>query len=369
MTTLIDRPKAPGVSEESRYWQAVLTRDRSFDGFFVYGVSSTMIYCRPICPSRRPQRAKAAFFSGPEAAEQEGFRPCLRCRPDQGSPDQSQIEMVLKACRYINRFQEEPPRLAQLAVQLDVSPGHLQRVFKRLIGVTPRQYADACRRDRFRLRLKEGGNVTAALYEAGYGSSSRLYEHSSAHLGMTPASYGRGGRGARIAYTLVDSPMGRLLVAATNRGVCAVKLGDRDSELEADLRAEYPAAELYSDPANLKEWVETLLGYLRGELPDPGLPLDIRATAFQRLVWEHLRSIPYGQTSTYQEVAEALGRPKANRAVARACATNPVSLVVPCHRVVRKDGGLGGYRWGLNRKALLLAKEQALASKLDQSEQ
>ncbi|MFQ5872359.1 MAG: bifunctional DNA-binding transcriptional regulator/O6-methylguanine-DNA methyltransferase Ada, partial [Dehalococcoidia bacterium] len=340
----------------------VLARDKSYDGLFVYGVCSTGIFCRAACPSRRPRREGVVFFSGSRAAQEAGFRPCCRCRPDHTLPDNPALEMVRRACHHIQSSQDGPPTLAHLSKLVGASSSYLHRIFKRFMGITPRQYADACRLDRFKARLREGWNVTGALYESGYGSSSRLYEGSSTSLGMTPASYRRGGRGTRIAYTIVGCPLGRLLVAATDRGVCAVKLGDRDSDLKADLRLEYPDAELHPDEGALGEWVKAFLSYLNGDVPYLDLPVDIRATAFQRQVWEYLKAIPYGQTRSYREIAEALGRPKAARAVGGACAANPVALVVPCHRAVREDGSLGGYRWGLERKAALLAKERTSAS-------
>jgi AraC family transcriptional regulator of adaptative response/methylated-DNA-[protein]-cysteine methyltransferase len=267
--------------------------------------------------------------------------------------------MVRDVCRYIEANLEESLTLAALGRQAGLSPHHLQRTFKRLLGVTPRQYADACRLGRLKARLKDRRTVTTALYEAGYGSSSRLYERASSHLGMTPATYRRGGRAVHIRYALADCPLGRLLLAATERGLCALYLGDADAPLESALAKEYPAARLERDDGRLAPWLGEVLEHLRGRRPSLDLPLDVQATAFQCRVWEELRRIPYGSTRTYREVAERLGRPTAARAVARACATNPVSVVIPCHRVVRGDGGLGGYRWGLGRKRQLLDREQA----------
>jgi AraC family transcriptional regulator of adaptative response/methylated-DNA-[protein]-cysteine methyltransferase len=267
--------------------------------------------------------------------------------------------MVRQVCQYIQEGRDGPPTLAQLSGLVAVSPGHLRRVFKRVMGITPRQYFDAYRQDRLKARLREGWDVAGAMYDAGYGSNSRLYEGSSERFGMSPASYRRGGRGASIAYATAACPLGRLLVAATDRGVCAVKLGDTDAELESVLRQEYPSAELRPESDALGESVGALLRHLGGAQPVLDLSLDIRATAFQRRVWEHLRAIPYGHTSSYRQVAQALGQPGATRAVGRACATNPVPLLVPCHRVVRQDGALGGYRYGAKRKAFLLDRERA----------
>jgi AraC family transcriptional regulator of adaptative response/methylated-DNA-[protein]-cysteine methyltransferase len=281
-----------------------------------------------------------------------------RCWPGEATAPGPHVEVVRAVCRYIEANLEEPLTLNVLGEQAGLSPCHLQRIFKRITGITPRQYADACRLGRLKVRLKEGPNVTAALYEAGYGSSSRLYERAAAQLGMTPATYRRGGRSMHIRYTLADCPLGRLLLAGTERGVSAVYLGDDDTRLEAALGREYPAARVERDDGGLRPWVAELLEHLRGARPHLDLPLDVQATAFQWRVWQELRKIPYGSTSTYQEVARALGQPTAARAVARACATNPVSVVIPCHRVVRGDGGLGGYRWGLERKQQLLDREK-----------
>lgn len=270
--------------------------------------------------------------------------------------------MTRRVCAYIEANADGPVTLAALGAAVGMSPGHVQRTFKRLTGITPRQYAEARRLGRLKAGLHAGRDVTRALYDAGYGSSSRLYERSNSQLGMTPASYRRGGAGKRIAYTVVDSALGRLLVAGTERGISAVYLGDSNARLEAALRAEYPRAELERDPAGLGEWVEKLVARLDGGRGRLDLPLDIEATAFQWRVWQQLRAIPFGSTATYSDIAEALGRPSATRAVARACATNPVSVVIPCHRVVRRDGDPGGYRWGLERKRKLLEQERTVVA-------
>lgn len=344
------------MTDPQQCWRAVMARDQRLDGTFVYAVRSTGVYCRPSCPSRRPRRAQALFFALPEDAERQGFRPCRRCRPRELTRD-SQSELIQRICRYIDLHLEGPLTLATLAAQTRIGPHHLQRTFQRVTGITPRQYADARRLGVLKKRLREGGDVTTALYEAGYGSSSRLYERAQGQLGMTPATYGRGGGGMRLAYTIVSSSLGRLLVGGTQRGVSAVYLGDSDRPLEAALRKEYPNAEIHRDTNGLSAWVRTLLRHLNGQQPRLDLPLDVQATAFQRRVWEALRAIPYGSRRSYRAIARAIGRPSATRAVARACATNPVSVVVPCHRVVREDGHLGGYRWGLERKRVLLKQE------------
>jgi AraC family transcriptional regulator of adaptative response/methylated-DNA-[protein]-cysteine methyltransferase len=274
-------------------------------------------------------------------------------------PADTHVETVRAICRYIEENLEGPLTLETLGAQAGLSPCHLQRVFKRITGITPRQYADACRLGRLKARLRESKTVTTAMYEAGYGSSSRLYERAAAQLGMTPGTYRRGGQAMSVCYTVADCPLGRLLLAGTEHGISALYLGEDDALLEATLAQEYPQAQRRRDERQLRPWLEAVLEHLRGRRPHLELPLDVQATAFQWRVWQELRKIPYGSTRTYQEIARALGQPTAARAVARACATNPVSVVIPCHRVVRGDGGLGGYRWGLGRKQKLLAREQS----------
>jgi AraC family transcriptional regulator of adaptative response/methylated-DNA-[protein]-cysteine methyltransferase len=342
---------------DHEYWQAVIRRDPEYDGRFVYAVRSTGIYCRPSCPSRRPKRENVQFFALPVQAEQAGFRACQRCQPDKAVPDEPHLELVQAICRYLAEPREHIPTLNELAQQFNLSPYHLQRTFKRIVGVTPHQYAAGHRLERFKESLKDEETVTEALYEAGYPSSSSAYGQAGARLGMTPARYQRGGQGVRIAYTIAPCPLGWLLVAATDKGVCAVRLGDSEAELETTLAQEFPAAAKQRNDADLGPWVATLLSYLNGGQPHFDLPLDVQATAFQRRVWESLQTIPYGSTRSYRKVAEVIGQPAAVRAVARACATNPVALVIPCHRVIREDGTLGGYRWGLARKQALLDME------------
>lgn len=342
-------------------WEAVAAKDSRFDGQFVFAVSSTKIYCRPSCPSRRPRREHVRFFELPDAAEQAGFRACLRCEPRRTRAVDSRVELVQRVCRFLDASQTETVKLADLATQTGVSAFHLQRTFKRVMGISPRQYLTARRFGNFKTLVREGEPVTQALYDSGFNSSSRLYEHAPEELGMTPATYGRGGRGINISYTIVKSPLGQLLVAVTERGVCAVRMGDTDAELEKDLRKEFPAATVQRDDDALRQPVEKILNHLTTKEPQLDLPLDIRSTAFQRQVWEQLRAIPYGETVSYGDVAKALGKPGAVRAVGRACATNPVALVIPCHRVVREDQSLGGYRWGLERKQRLLDRERGTA--------
>lgn len=339
-------------------WNLVLSRDRHSDGAFVYAVRSTGIYCRPSCSSRRPRREQVVFFPLPAAAERAGFRPCRRCKPQQAKAADPQLELVRRVCRELDAASGEAVTLSALASQLGTSPFHLQRTFKRVMGISPREYQDAKRVERLKKELKDNRSVTYALYEAGFGSSSRLYE--GMKLGMTPLTYGRGGKGMAIRYTVVPSPLGRLLLAATERGVCRVGMGDDDAALAADLREEFPAAEIERNDEALRAWSNGLVKYTNGKLPHPELPLDIRATAFQKHVWETLKKIPLGETKSYSEIARLVGKPRAARAVARACATNPVALLIPCHRVVREDGSLGGYHWGIERKEALLSQEEKL---------
>lgn len=345
--------------DEEVMWRGVEMRDAALDGSFVYGVRSTNVYCRPSCPARRPARQRVAFFRSTGAAETAGFRSCLRCKPQDVVAPYSQTALVGRLCRLIEGDEDGALDLAALGARVGLSAGHVQRTFKRVAGVSPRQYREAHRTRRFKQLVKQGEAVTTAMYEAGYNSSSRLYEKTDGELGMPPALYQRGGVGVRITYAITLCALGRLLVAATARGLCAVSLGDSDEELERSLAAEFCTAEIVRDDAALGEQIIALVDHLSGQQPSLDLPLDVRATAFQRRVWEELRRIPYGSTRSYREVAQAIGQPNATRAVARACATNPVALVTPCHRVVRENGDVSGYRWGVGRKQSLLARERA----------
>jgi AraC family transcriptional regulator of adaptative response/methylated-DNA-[protein]-cysteine methyltransferase len=346
---------------DDRLWQAVLTRDAKFEGSFVYGVSSTQIYCRPTCASRRPRRDRVSFFVTTDAAEQAGFRPCKRCHPREAENKRS--ELIQRACDLLDSA-EESMTLSQLSEQLGVSSFHLQRTFKKALGISPRQYAAERRANKFKTSVRDGQAIASAMYDAGYGSSSRLYERSTVEFGMTPATYRRNGAGANITFALAESELGWLLVAATEKGICAVRLGSNANELELGLRNEFSAAQINPDTGQLSKSVKQILEHVEGTRPHLSLPLDVQATAFQRLVWEALVAIPYGVTKSYGEVAKAIGRPSAVRAVARACATNPVALVVPCHRVIGSDKSLSGYRWGIERKKKLLQREQSTATRL-----
>ncbi len=346
--------------DEAACWQAVAERDTRLDGTFVYAVRTTGIFCRPGCRSRTPRRENVCFFEGPQQALEAGFRPCKRCRPQQTLPPQEQEALVGRARTLIEQA-GAPLTLAGLGQALNISPWHLQRLFKAAIGLTPRRYAAAVRLERLKGELRRGRTVTESIYNAGYGSPSRVYEAGAGpNAGMTPGAYRRGGKGMQIFYTILDSPLGRMLAAATVRGVCMVSFGDQDAPLEQALQAEYPAAGLvYVAPGEppLAAHTAALQQHLSGA-PLSELPLDVQATAFQLRVWEELRRIPYGQTRTYTQVAEAIGSPRAVRAVASACAGNPAAVVTPCHRVLRRDGSLGGYRWGLERKKKLLEQEK-----------
>jgi AraC family transcriptional regulator of adaptative response/methylated-DNA-[protein]-cysteine methyltransferase len=343
---------------EANFWEAMERRDARMDGFFYYAVLTSGVYCRPSCPSRRPRRENVLFFRELSDAERAGFRACLRCRPADPGAANPQAELVRRTCRYIEAHLDTPLTLDALGRELSLSPFHLQRTFKALLGISPRAYADACRLNTLKEGLRRGDSVTRAMVDAGYSSTSRLYERTASQLGMGPSAYRKGGAGINVRYGVVDSVLGKLMVAATGKGICAIRFGDSRRDLEAGLREEFPGAQVERDDHAIAAWTAQVLEHLGGRLERLNLPLDIRATAFQRLVWEHLQSIPRGGTESYAQVAAAIGRPKATRAVARACATNPVALAIPCHRVVRGDGAPGGYRWGAERKRRLLEGEK-----------
>ena len=338
-----------------RYWRATLARDARADGTFILGVRSTRIYCRPSCPARRPLRRNVVFFRSGEEAEKQGFRACLRCKPNEKS---RALLLVERAARALTESAEELLGVATLAKAMGSTPAALRRAFHQVTGLTTRDLQDALRLKRFKALLRDGRNITDALYETGYGSSSRIYERSDAQLGMTPAAYQKGGKGMKLNYAIAKSPLGKVLVAASERGVSAVYLGGAENTLLAELREEYPRAEIVPAAESYQRWVGEIVGQIEGRRASLELPLDVQGTAFQRRVWQELQKIPRGATRTYTQIARSMGRPRAVRAVARACATNPVSIVVPCHRVIRGDGKLAGYRWGLSRKEQLLAVER-----------
>lgn len=356
------------LGAEEILWQAVLQRDANFDGLILYGVRSTKIYCRPTCPSRKPNRHHVCFFDAALAAEAAGYRACKRCNPQHTIAPNSTLAKILAVCRYLDVHIEQLPTLAELGQWVGMSPAYLQRSFKQTIGVAPFQYADARRMERFKQRVQGGETITDALYATGYGASSRLYAKAPKQLGMTPAAYQHFGQGESIRYTIVQSPLGWLLVAATRKGICSVRLGETESALEQELRQEFKNAQLQSDDPMLQQWIQSLSDYINGLRSIPTLPVDVQATAFQLQVWQALQAIPVGMTASYSKIAHQIGQPTSVRAVARACATNPVALVVPCHRVIQKDGGLGGYRWGIERKQNLLDLEAQLSSQAPSSD-
>ncbi|HWP36709.1 MAG TPA: bifunctional DNA-binding transcriptional regulator/O6-methylguanine-DNA methyltransferase Ada [Gemmatimonadales bacterium] len=342
-------------------WAAVLKRDRGEDGRFVYAVRTTGVYCRPSCPSRRPHRRHVQFFERPSQAERAGFRPCKRCAPAQAEAADPGSRLAADVARLLQDRSGGVVSLEELSRATGRSVRHIRRVFKRVTGVSPRQFATARRVRTLKQRLRDTDTVTRAQFDAGFGSSSRLYERAEAALGMTPATYRKGGEGARIGYAIVPTSLGKLLVAGTERGLCAVRFGESNASLAQSLREEFPRAVLEADPPMVSLWAASLKAQTDGLKPSALLPLDVQATAFQLRVWEELRRIPFGETRTYADVARAIGRPRAARAVARACATNQAALAIPCHRVVRGDGSLGGYRWGVEKKRELLKRERGSA--------
>lgn len=348
-------------------WKAVEQRDRAQDGRFYFGVTTTGVFCRPSCPARHPLRRNVRFYETLQQAEKDGLRPCMRCKPLEAAAGDPYAERVRELCRYIAAHAAEPLQLRDLARQAGLSPFHLQRSFKAIAGVTPKQYLEAERVRALKSGLKAPGGVAAAGFDAGFNSSSRVYERADTRLGMTPSQYRRGGEGVSITYASAESPVGPMMIGATDRGLCSIQFGESREELLAALECEYPQALIEpmrrpADPA-FRRWMAALHDHLAGKQPHLDLPVDIRATAFQMLVWNYLQSIPYGSVESYAEVAKRIGRPKAARAVARACASNPVAIVIPCHRVIRGTGELGGYRWGLARKRAILDRERAAARK------
>jgi AraC family transcriptional regulator of adaptative response/methylated-DNA-[protein]-cysteine methyltransferase len=352
------------LPDDSAAWQAVSSRDAAWDGRLFYGVSTTGVFCRPSCPSRRAKRANVRFYATTAAAESAGFRPCRRCRPTE--PREALPRAVGRARDYLDSHADERVTLAALARAVGQSPWHIQRIFRQHLGVSPAEYQRRRRADRLKQELKTGQSVSRATYQAGYGSSSRAYDAASRNLGMTPGTYRRGGQDMSIRYTIVATPLGHLLVAVTDRGVCAVTLGDSDVALARRLAAEFPAARVTRVDDGADKWLAGLVTRVARTVGTggdaSGIPLDLRGTTFQWKVWEALRAIPAGETRTYQAVARAVGSPRAIRAVGAACAANRVAVLVPCHRVIRADGSLAGYRWGPRRKAALLEREGAIGS-------
>jgi len=365
MNAAVETTRRAAATVEDPRWAAVVARDPKADGRFYYSVRTTGVYCRPSCASRRARPENVTFHKTPADAEAAGFRPCRRCRPDQPSLLEQHAATVTRACRMIERS-SELPTLAELAKPSGLSAFHFHRVFKAITGVTPRQYAAAHRADRVRGELSRGRRVTEAMYDAGYGSSSRFYEQSTAVLGMTPTAYRAGGADAKIRFAVGECSLGSILVAQSERGLCAILLGDDADALVRDLQDRFPRAELVGGDAKFERLVARVVGFV--EAPGNGLdlPLDVRGTAFQQRVWQVLRNVPAGETTSYTELARRIGAPKSVRAVAQACAANPLAVAIPCHRVVRRDGGLSGYRWGIDRKRALLAREaRATGSGID----
>ncbi len=349
--------------DADRCWEAVRNKDASQDGRFFIGVMTTGVYCRPSCPSRPALRKNVRFYELPEEAERDGLRACLRCRPLAAVGQDPNTERIRELCRYIETHSGDVLKLEELANRTGLNMYHLQRSFKAIVGVSPAQYQEAARLKKLKTGLRESKDVTEAVYDAGYGSASRVYERADTRLGMTPNQYRQGGRNVAITYAGVESPVGPMMIGATDRGLCFVQFGEDFEELAAMLRKEYPAAKVepMAEPyhPDFQNWVDALTTYLAGTQPRLDLPVDIQATAFQMRVWNYLQSIPYGDVQSYAEVAAGIGQPTATRAVARACAMNRVALVIPCHRVIRGTGELGGYRWGLGRKRALIDQERA----------
>ncbi|MBC7900051.1 MAG: bifunctional DNA-binding transcriptional regulator/O6-methylguanine-DNA methyltransferase Ada [Saprospiraceae bacterium] len=341
-------------------WQAVRSKNSEFDGAFFFAVRTTGIFCRPSCSSRSPKRENVSFFISPGDAEAAGFRACLRCQPKNEYFPGAGAQLIVKAFEFLQSDKTEIPTTEEMSANLGVSTGHLQKTFKAMLGLSPKEVLDMMRIENFKQNVKES-DVTTSLYESGFGSSRSLYEKAGETLGMTPAVYKKGGKNMKIGYTIVDSPLGKLMVAATEKGICSVSFGDSDAELLNELGKEFFAADIAKNDADLNDSVNAILNSLNGEKAILNLPLDLRASAFQLRVWAELRKIPYGETRSYSQVAASLGNPAAVRAVARACATNPVALATPCHRVIAANGKLSGYRWGIDRKQQLLSLEKEKA--------
>ncbi len=345
-------------ASDAARWDAVQRRERAADGVFYYSVRTTGVYCRPSCGARPARRENVAFHASCAEAESAGFRPCLRCRPDLPPLAERQAQLVAAACRLIEASEEEPS-LDALAASAGMSRFHFHRVFKAQAGVTPKAYAGAVRAARVRAGLAQGAPVTDALYAAGFQSSSRFYAGADAMLGMAPARFRSGGAGEEIRFAVAACSLGAILVASTGRGICAILMGDDPEALVHDLQDRFPKARLVGADAGFERTVALVVGFVEAPRLGLDLPLDVRGTAFQQRVWEALRAIPAGVTVSYTELAQRIGSPNAVRAVAGACAANPVAVAIPCHRVVRNDGGLSGYRWGIARKRALIDREKS----------
>ena len=341
---------------DDKLWTAVKNRDSGAEGTFVYAVKTTGVYCRPGCSSRLPKRSNVEFYSVASDAEQAGYRPCKRCSPDSTPMTEVKAGLITAACR---RIESSPvqPSLAELAAEANMSPGHFHRLFKKLTGITPKEYATTKQSDRFLGALDNGSSVTSAVYQAGYSGPGRAYDQLKSRLGMTPSEYGKGAPGITIRYALAECFLGWTLVAATDRGICAVMFGDNPSVLPGLIRERFPEADLQESSADENKVLKKAIAEINIPSDKFDLPLDIIGTAFQKRVWKALMEVPPGETAGYRDIAERIGRPKAVRAVAGACAANKIALFIPCHRIIRRDGGLGGYRWGLERKRIILERE------------
>ena len=346
---------------DSTRWDAVKARTTSADNHFWFSVQTTGVYCRPSCAARQPLRENVAFYATRDAARKAGFRPCKRCRPDDEHQDTQQRKLVETACRTIDTA-TQTPKLADLAIDAGLSPQYFHRVFKKIVGVTPHQYAVAKRSERVNAEIKTSERVTDAIYNAGFNANSRFYESAPSRIGMTASALKRGGQNMHIRFEVADSWLGSVLIAATEQGVCAILFGDTERQLTDDLRTRFPNAtfEPAEPGSDFSGWVTATLSYIEAPAGFSELPLDVCGTAFQERVWRALREIPVGTTASYADIAAQIGKPKATRAVAQACAANPTAVVIPCHRVVRADGGLSGYRWGEARKRKLLEAEGAI---------
>jgi AraC family transcriptional regulator of adaptative response/methylated-DNA-[protein]-cysteine methyltransferase len=361
MTSMIaERPSTQRFVSDGERWQAVIDRNRAADGAFFFSVRTTGVYCRPSCGARLPRRENVAFHASPADAEAAGFRACLRCKPNLDRSEDTQAKAVARACSAIEAA-EEPPTLETLAKMVGQSPWHFHRVFKSLTGVTPKAYADAHRGKRVRDELKRSDTVTEAIYSAGFNSNGRFYAAADDLLGMTPTGFREGGAGATIRFALGECSLGAILVAATKKGVCAITLGDDPQDLVRAFQDDFPNAQLVGGDTDFERIVAAAVGLVEGSQRDFKLPLDVRGTAFQQRVWQALRDIPAGKTASYRDIAARIGSPASVRAVAGACASNRIAVAIPCHRVVRTDGSLSGYRWGVERKRALLQRESQIA--------
>jgi AraC family transcriptional regulator of adaptative response/methylated-DNA-[protein]-cysteine methyltransferase len=358
ITMIAERPSTQRFLTGEERWQAIVDRNRAADGAFFFSVRTTGVYCRPCCGARLPRRENVAFHATPADAEAAGFRACLRCKPNLDRSDDAQAKAVARACRAIEEA-EEPPSLEALAKMVGQSPSHFHRVFKAATGVTPKAYADAHRGKRVRDELKRTGTVTEAIYSAGFNSNGRFYAASDDLLGMTPKNFREGGAGATIRFAVGECSLGAILVAATNKGVCAITLGDDPQDLVRAFQDDFPNARLVGGDKDFEHIVAAAVGLVEGSPREFKLPLDVRGTAFQQRVWQALRDIPAGTTASYRDIAARIGSPASVRAVAGACASNKIAVAIPCHRVVRTDGSLSGYRWGVERKRALLQREAA----------